>query len=109
MDMITFRYRSEEGCKYLIVLTDNTTQFYQLIPLYWKSDATIEIKRWIQAMRGHPALQNLPYTIISRIITDNDGAWSEDNAEFQAMIDEVQGVEIEYGDPADHAGTSLSR
>ena len=103
MDMITFRYRSEEGCKYLIVLTDNTTQFYQLIPLYWKSDATIEIKRWIQAMRGHPALQNLPYTIISRIITDNDGAWSEDNAEFQAMIESIRGIEIEYGDPADHA------
>ena len=47
MDMITFRHRSEEGCKYLIVLTDATSQFYQLIPLYWKSDATHEIRRWI--------------------------------------------------------------
>ena len=103
MDMITFRHRSEEGCKYTIVLTDSTTQFYQLIPLYWKSDATFEIRRWIRSMRGHPALKNLSYGMISRIITDNDGAWSEDNAEFQAMIDEVQGVEIEYGDPADHA------
>ena len=54
-------------------------------------------------MRGHPALKNLSYGMISRIIADNDGAWSEDNAEFQAMIDEVQGVEIEYGDPDDHA------
>ena len=34
MDMITFRHRSEEGSKYLIVLTDEATQFYQLIPLH---------------------------------------------------------------------------
>ena len=103
MDMITFRHRSEEGCKYMIVLTDSTTQFYQLIPLYWKSDATHEIRRWIKTMREHPSLVDIPYRMISHIITDNDGAWSEDNAEYQAMLEAIGGVEMEYGDPADHA------
>ena len=72
MDMIVFRERSEEGSKYLIVLTDEATQFYQLIPLHWKSDAVYELKRWIKAMRAHPALKGLPYTFISQIFTDHE-------------------------------------
>ena len=35
LDLIEFRYRSEQGCKWLMVLTDAATQYYQLIPLYW--------------------------------------------------------------------------
>ena len=41
--------------------------------------------------------------MISRIFTDNDGAWSEDNVEFSAMVEDQGGLEIDYGDPADHA------
>ena len=103
MDMITFRHRSEEGSKYLIVLTDEATQFYQLIPLHWKSDAVYELKRWITAMRAHPALKGCPYTFISQIFTDNESVWGPDASEFSQMIDEVGGIEVDYGDPADHA------
>ena len=70
MDMIVFSTRSEEGSKYLIVLTDECTQAIQLIPLYWKSDATHELRRWIKAMRYHPALIGLDYQMIGRIVTD---------------------------------------
>jgi site-specific DNA-cytosine methylase len=65
MDMIVFRYRSEEGCKYLIILTDETTQFYSLIPLHWKSDATHEIERWLKAMRSHPAFVDVGYQMVA--------------------------------------------
>ena len=50
MDMIVFRDRSEEGSKYLICLTDECTQAVQLIPLYWKSDATHELRRYFNAI-----------------------------------------------------------
>ena len=104
MDMITFRHRSEEGSKFPIVLTDEATQFYQLIPLYWKSDATYELRRWIKALRSHPAFVGFDdYQIIGKIVTDNDPVWSEDCTEFQNMISEIGGLEIEYVDPADHA------
>ena len=63
MDMIVFRERSEEGSKYLIVLTDECTQAIQLIPLYWKSDATYELRRWIRSMRSHPAYVGLDYQV----------------------------------------------
>ena len=76
--MIVFRERSEEGSKYLIVLTDEATQFYQLIPLYWKSDATYELHRWITALRNHPAFVGFEdYQIIGRITTDNESVWDE--------------------------------
>ena len=101
MDMIVFRERSEEGSKYLIVLTDECTQAIQLIPLYWKSDATHELRRWIKSMRSHPAYVGLDYRIIGRIVTDNDGAWSEENSKFQSMIEELGGLEVEYTEPGD--------
>jgi hypothetical protein len=103
MDMITFRHRSEEGCKYLIVITDETTGTFQLIPLHWKSDATFELERWIVALRAHPAFRETEYGIISRIITDNDSVWGDDTEVFQEMIVRVKGVEVIYGPPEDHA------
>ncbi|MBT5795931.1 MAG: hypothetical protein HOI09_00965 [Porticoccaceae bacterium] len=103
MDMIVFPDRSEEGCKYLIVLTDEATQFYQLLPLYFKSDATFEVRRWIRRLRDHPAFIDISYGIVSNIITDNDGAWSEDNDEWQSMIRAERGIEMIYADPQDHA------
>jgi len=101
MDMIVFRDRSEEGSKYLICLTDECTQAVQLIPLYWKSDATHELRRWITSMRSHPAFVGLDYQMIGHIVTDNDGAWSEENVEFQNMVDHVRGLDIEYTEPGD--------
>ncbi|MBT5796252.1 MAG: hypothetical protein HOI09_02590, partial [Porticoccaceae bacterium] len=103
MDMIVFPCRSEEGCKYLIVLTDEATQFYQLLPLYYKSDATFEVRRWIRQLRDHPAYIDVQYGIVSRIITDNDSVWDEDNEEWQQMIKAEGGIEMIYGDPQDHA------
>ena len=103
MDLKHFRHRSEEGCKYLIVLTDETTQFYQLIPLHWKSDAPHEIERWIKALRGHPALKDVPYQAIARINTDNESVWDEEAKEFNSMVDRVRGLVMDWGDPTDHA------
>ena len=103
LDMIVFKERSEEGSKYLLVITEDTSQFKQLIPLYWKSDAVPELKRWIKQMRSHPAYAGISHQIVGKIITDNESVWSEDASAFQAMIDELGGLEMEYGDPADHA------
>jgi len=103
MDMIVFPCRSEEGCKYLIVLTDEATQFYQLLPLYFKSDATFECRRWIRQLRDHPAYIDINYGIVSRIITDNDSVWDEDCEEWQQMIKAEGGMDMIYGDPQDHA------
>jgi site-specific DNA-cytosine methylase len=103
MDLIIFKHRSEEGSKYLICLTDLATNFYQLIPLIYKSDATRELRKWILSMRTHPAFHENPHPIIGKITTDNDGAWSIENREFQQMVAEVGGLEIEYGDTIDHA------
>lgn len=103
LDMIVFRERSEEGCKYLLVLTDECTQAVQLLPLYWKSDAVYEIRRWILALRAHPAYVDIDYQIIGRIVTDNEGVWNEDATDFQNMLDEVKGCEMIYGDSQDHA------
>ena len=103
MDMIIFRDRSEEGCKYLIVLTDAATGYNQLIPLYYKGDATFELKRWILGIRGHAAFKGVDYQVVAKITTDNDGAWSDDNESFQEMVTKVRGLEIEYADPANHA------
>ena len=102
MDMIVFRHRSEEGNKYLIVLTDECTQFYQLIPLYWKSDAPHEIERWIKSLRGHPAFTGFDqYQIIGMIYTDNEKVWDEFAVVFQEMVHRVDHLVIEYTEPGE--------
>jgi hypothetical protein len=101
--MIVFKHRSEEGCKYLITLTCKAVRYVQLIPLVYKSDATEEIRRWILNLRAHPAYQGSPIRLVSKIETDNDGAWSASNKVWNAMLDEVKGVEMQYGDAQDHA------
>ena len=103
MDLINFRHRSEEGCKYLVILTDEATQSFQFIPLHWKSDAPHEIERWINALREHPACKGRPYQVIGNIFTDNESVWDEEASAFQAMVERVGGLLMEYGDPADHA------
>ena len=70
LDLIEFRYRSEEGCKWLMVLTDAATRYYQPIPLYGKSDAAYELRRWIRSMRAHPSYVGFDlYGTISTIHT----------------------------------------
>ena len=93
LDLVTFRERSEEGCKYLAVITDaGPSGFVQLIPLVFKSDATYELKRWITAMRSHPAFKGqMDRLIISLITTDNDSVWSEETERFQQMVEEIEG------------------
>ena len=103
MDMIHFRYRSDEGCKYLVILTDEATQFKQLIPLHWKTDAVSELERWVTALRGHPALQDLDYVPISHIYTDNESVWDEYATAFNAFVDRTPSLLIDYADPSDHA------
>ena len=106
MDMIVFPERSEEGCKYCLVLTDECTQAIQILPLYWKSDAVYEVRRWITCLRSHPAYRDITYTIVSKIVTDNESVWDEDASEWEEMLRQVNSsVEhmMEYADPADHA------
>ena len=105
MDMVIFPKRSEEGCKYCVNLTDECTQAIQVLPLYWKSDAVHEVKRWIKSLRSHPAYRDIKYTIVSKIVTDNDGVWDDDAREWEAMLESIDSsLDImEYGDPADHA------
>ena len=101
MGMIVFKHRSEEGSKYAIVLTDECTQAIQIIPLYWKNDATYELKRWILQLRSHPAYVGIDYQIIGMIVTDNDSVWDEDNTEFQNMVSEMKGLIMEYTEPGE--------
>ena len=103
MDLVHFKHRSDEGCKYLVILTDEATRFIQLIPLHWKSDFTAEMDRWVRALRSHPALQSLDYPIISHIFTDNESVWDEFSTEFNQWCEKIGGLLVEYGDPSDHA------
>ena len=104
LDLIEFRYRSEEGCKWLMVLTDAATQYYQLIPLYWKSDAAYELRRWIRTMRAHPSYVGFDlYGIISAIHTDNESVWAEECTNFTEIIEAEGGLDMIYSDPGEHA------
>ena len=90
MDLIVMKHRSEEGAKYLLVLTDECTQFIQLIPLFWKTDAVYEIERWIKSLRDHPAFVGFTdYQLVGRIVTDNESVWSPDATKFHEMLHRV--------------------
>ena len=120
MDMITFRHRSEEGCKHAIILTDEACDFRQILPVFWKSDSTYELKVWITALRSHPAFANhTAYAMVSVIVTDNESVWSAECREFHDMLHSLGECrwiplqtkttardvipEIVYGAPEDHA------
>ena len=103
MDMINLRHTSLEGCRYLIVVTCEACDFKQLLPLSRKSDATREMRRWIEKLRVHPAFHECPYKPVSKILTDNAGEWSEECKDFSQVIRDKLGVEVTWGDPQDHA------
>ena len=54
--------RSEEGCKYLIVLRDRASAFIQLISLKYKSDATQEASKWIKGLQANDLYRRLGYS-----------------------------------------------
>lgn len=38
-----------------------------------------------------------------KIVTDNERVWDSEATEFNNMLEEVGGCEVEWGDPQDHA------
>ena len=87
-----------------MVLTDAATQYYQLIPLYRKSDSAYELRRWIRSMRAHPSYVGFDlYGIISAIHTDNESVWAEECANFTESIEAEGGLDMIYSDPGEHA------
>ena len=102
MDMITFSDRSFEKHKYAIVIKDRSySGFYKLIPLRLKSEATAKIREWVESLRSDPLYRCFNHQMVSHIKTDHDGAWDDDNAEYQAMIKEL-GIKMEYISPDRH-------
>ena len=53
--------------------------------------------------RTQPVKVDPRYQVVGNIFTDNESVWDEEASEFQAMVDRVGGLLMEYGDPADHA------
>ena len=104
MDGITLSHRSSQGCKYLVVLRDIASGAFQLLPLYRKSDVSQAVKDWIENMRRNVIYACLPYPVVSCIRTDNEGSWSLSNAEWTAMLQQLQPtVEMHYVCPDRHA------
>ena len=86
-----------------MVLTNAPTQYYQLSPLYWKSDAAYELRRWIRTMRAHPAYVGFDlYDAISAIHTDNRLVWAEKCANFTEITEAEGGLDMIYSDPGEH-------
>ena len=104
MDIVTFSDRSEEGCKYCVVLRDFASGSFKLLPVARRTTEALseELMQWIRQMRNKPIFASMPYPVVSVIKTDNERAWSVDTAEWQELISEV-GVEIIYVEPACHA------
>ena len=101
-DMITWSHRSEEGNKYSMVLRCNACHVFEVLNLYLKSDATNAFESWLVETRENPLFADLPYPMCFMLKTDNDGAWSEENREWQAMIDRTK-VSMYYVAPDRHA------
>ena len=102
MDMITWSHRSEEGNKYSMVLRCTACHVFEVLNLYLKSDATNAFESWLVETRANPLFADLPYPMCFMLKTDNDGAWNEDNREWQAMIKKYH-VNMYYVAPDRHA------
>ena len=105
MDMMVLSDRSIQGSKYLIVLTCMATKCRRLLPLYLKSDAVEILTDWVEEMRASPFFTGLAYCVVSKIHTDQDGAWSPVNRAFQANMRRL-GVEITYATTDRHEKTA---
>jgi len=104
MDIVTFSDRSEEGCKYCIVLRDHATGDFKLLPVARRTTQALsyELEEWISQMRAKPIFSNMPYKVVSVLKTDNERAWSLDTSAWQQLVGDM-GVEMLYVEPARHA------
>ena len=59
MDMIAFDTRSLEQHKYLIGIKCNASNYYTLLPIQAKSQATDVVSKWIKSLRSDPLLQDV--------------------------------------------------
>lgn len=100
MDTITWSHRSEEGCKFfiIIVLRCAATGKFKLISHYLKSNIRDLLRKWIETMRQDPAFHECRYKLVSRINLDNAGEWARDCNKWQELVGEL-GVECNYSCP----------
>lgn len=104
MDGITFNTRSEQGCLYLVVLRDLASGAFHLIPLYRKSDIVPAFRDWVLQMRANPVYQHMPYPVVSKVRTDNEGTWNLKAGPWNEMLSQLSPlVEMEYVCPDAHA------
>ena len=104
MDIVTFSDRSEEGCKYCIVLRDQATGAFKFLPVARRTTQALadELEEWILQMRAKPIFANMPYKVVSVLKTDNERAWSVDTSAWQQIVNDI-GVEMVYVEPSRHA------
>jgi hypothetical protein len=90
MDILTWEHRAEDGSKYQVVIRERSTGCYWSLYLYLRSDAINEIRKWINSLRADPAFQNMEYSAMQHLHTDNAGEWGWTNAEFKELEAELQ-------------------
>lgn len=99
MDSITWSDRSLNGSKYTVVLRDLASGVIKLLHLYLRSDIVTQLEQWILLMRAEPCYSDLPYKVVTTIITDEPGEWSRRSSAWQAMLLRVTNVEVIYVTP----------
>ena len=104
MDIVTFSDRSEEGCKYCIVLRDQSTGAFTCLLVARRTTQALadELEEWILQMRAKPIFANMHYKVVSVLKTDNERAWSVDTSAWQQIVNDI-GVEMVYVEPSRHA------
>ena len=103
--MLIFSERDRWGFKYALFLKCLASSAYRLIPLYLKPDAQSALEEWITGLRASPYFHNMGYTPCSHIHTDQDGAWSQRNRNFQKSMSRL-GVIMTYATKDRHERTN---
>ena len=73
MDILTWEHGAEDGSKYQVVIRERSTGCYWNLCLYLRSDAINKIRKWINSPRADPAFQNMEYSAMQHLHTDNAG------------------------------------
>jgi len=104
MDICTVSDRSIEQYKYMIVLRCRSTGYVKLLPLKGReaSDLWGPVEAWIRTLRKDPIYNRYSYKPVQHILTDREGSWREDCAEWQERIVRRLGVTMEYISPDRH-------
>ena len=92
LDMLIFSERDRRGFKHALFIKCLASSAYRLIPLYLKPDAQSALKEWITGLRASPYFHNMGYTPCSHIHTDQDGAWSQRNRNFQKSMSRLGAI-----------------